>query len=132
VSSDDRSGFDENGYCKPGTYGRSHHLGDPLTAEQIRELPDGAEVVITWCGGNGPHPYRVLLDSEGQRRVESLYPDLLLEYDGIPPARLQKKPLHRVTLGWDEATREWAESHVPEPEHIRESWARLRGVTPRG
>ena len=119
------SGFDENGYAKPGTVGRSHHLGEPLTAEQIRELPDGTEVVITWCGGNGPHPYRILVDYEGHRHVESLYPDRLLEYDGVS-GKLMVKPLHRVTLGWDDFTREWAESFPPEPEHIRENWAWLR------
>ena len=41
------SGFDENGSRKPGTFGRASHLGDPLTAEEIRQLPDGAEVTIT-------------------------------------------------------------------------------------
>ncbi len=30
-----------------------------LTAEQIDALPDGAEVVVTWSGGNGPHRYTV-------------------------------------------------------------------------
>ena len=120
------SGFDENGFHKPGTFGRSHHLGEPLTAEQIRELPDGAEVVITWCGGNGPHPYRILVDSEGQRRVECLYPDLLLQYDA--PGRLMQKPLHRVTVGWDGTTREWAEGNPQEPQHIRDRWAQLRGT----
>ena len=122
------SGFDENGFHKPGTIGRGHHLGEPLTAEQIRELPDGAEVVVTWCGGNGPSPYRVLVDSEGQRRVENLYPDLLLEYDGVG-GKLMVRPFHRVTLGWDEETRTWAESRIPPPQHIRDQWARLRGVT---
>ena len=126
------SGFDKNGYTKPGTYGRSHHLGEPLTAGQIRELPDGAEVVITWCGGNGPHPYRILVDAEGVRRVESLYPDLLLEYDHPERGDLMRMPLHRVTLGWDAATREWAEDGRPEPEHIRERWAQLRGQAPSG
>lgn len=125
------SGFDENGFHKPGSIGRGHHLGEPLTAEQIRELPDGAEIVVTWCGGNGPWPARVLVDFEGQRRAEGLYSDLLLQYDAPWEGRLQKMPLHRVTLGWDEETRAWAESKVPEPEHIRQHWARLRGRPPR-
>lgn len=124
------SGFDENGYAKPGVTGtHSHHLGDPLTAEQIRGLPDGAEVVISWCGGNGPHPYRVLVDVEGNRCVESLYPDRLLEYDHPERGELMKMPLHRVTLGWDEETREWAEGFPPEQEHIRRNWDHLRGIT---
>jgi hypothetical protein len=109
------SGFDENGFHKPGKIGRGRHVGDPLTAEQIRDLPDGAEVVVTWCGGNGPWPYRVLVDVTGERCVENLYPDSLL-------------PLHRVTLGWDDETRAYQESRRPEPEHIRQEWARLRGA----
>lgn len=121
------SGFDENGYHKPGTTSSYHHLGDPLTAAQIRELPDGAEITVTWCGGNGPWPYRVLVDFEGQRRVENLYPDPLLEYDAPWDGKLQKMPLHRVTAGWDEEARAWAESRRPVPEHIRAEWARLRG-----
>ena len=125
------SGFDENGFHKPGTIGRGHHLGEPLTAEQIRELPDEAEIVVTWCGGNGPNPYRVLVDSEGQRRVENLDPDQLLEYDGVGD-NLMVRPFHRVTLGWDEETRAWADARVPPPQHIRDKWARLRGLTPPG
>lgn len=121
-------GFDENGYRKPGMTGRGVHLGDPLTAQQIRELPDGAEVVITWSGGNGPAPYRILADSAGVRRVENLYPDELLPYDHPERGELQFRPLHRVTLGWDDATRAWHESKVPEPEHVKAEWARLRGV----
>jgi len=109
------SGFDENGFCKPGRSGRAAHLGDPLTAEQIGGLPDGTEVVITWCGGNGPHPYRVLVDSAGGRRAESLYADVI-------------GPLNRVTIGWDHETRAWHESKVPMPAHVQAEWARLRGT----
>lgn len=30
-----------------------------LTQEEFDALESGAEVVITWSGGNGPHRYRV-------------------------------------------------------------------------
>jgi hypothetical protein len=114
------SGFDEHGFCKPGTIGNGEHIGDPLTAEQIRELPDGAEIVVTWFGGNGPAPYRVLVDFAGIRRIENLYPDELI-------ADWHTRPFNRITLGWDDETRAWHESKVPMPAHIQAEWARLRG-----
>lgn len=33
--------------------------GDPLTAEEVAELPAGTPVIIVWSGGNGPHRYTV-------------------------------------------------------------------------
>lgn len=124
------SGFDEQGFHKPGTIGCAHHLGPPLTAGQIRDLPDGAEIVVTWSGGDGPWPYRVLADTTGQRRVESTYPDPLLPYDFPDRGDLQRIPLCRVTAGWNEETRAWADQKTPEPEHIRAEWRRLRGAGP--
>jgi len=115
------SGFDENGFHKPGTIGIAAHRGEPLTAQQIRELPDGAEIVITWDGGNGPWPERVLVDSAGERRTESLYCDLLLPF-GLD----QRRPLHRVTLGWTDDERQWHDGRYQSPRE-REEWARLRG-----
>lgn len=113
----------EHGCNTPGTRGRANHLGDPLNVQQIRELPDGAEVVITWDGGNGPHPYRILVDQCGDRRVETCYADEILK----PYLGEQAIPFHRVTLGWDDATRAWQAGKVPEPEHILEKWRQLRG-----
>ena len=107
---------------EPGTTGRAVHRGDPLTVDQIRELPDRAEVVITWSGGNGPWPYRILVDAARERRVENLYPDPILKWED------QRVPLHRVTLGWGDTERAWDASKVPEPAHIREEWRRLRGA----
>ncbi|WP_047892578.1 hypothetical protein [Micromonospora sp. RV43] len=111
-----------HGCATPGSTGRANHLGDPLTVQQIRELPDGAEVVITWDGGNGPHPYRVLVDVEGVRRVEVPDCGSILQ----PWLCDEGVPFHRVTLGWDDATRVWHDGKVPEPEHIQERWRRLR------
>lgn len=122
------SGFDEQGFHKAGTIGCGRHHGEPLTAQQIRELPDGAEIVVTWSGGNGPWPYRVLVDVAGSLRVENLYPDELLPYDS--GSHRQAKPLCRVTTGWDEETRSWHDRKVAEPAHIRAEWARLRGLSP--
>lgn len=34
-------------------------LSDALTQEQVDALPEGAEVVVTWSGGNGPHRYTI-------------------------------------------------------------------------
>lgn len=109
-----------NGVQTPGTIGRGHHLGEPLTCDQIRALPDRAEIVVTWDGGNGPWPERVLVDRQGTRRVEGLYCDQIIHGWSVVP-------LHRVTLGWDEPTRAWARARVPEPEHIQRRWAQLRG-----
>lgn len=41
--------------------------GDPLTADEVAELPDGEPIVVTWTGGNGPHPYVVAVDRYGDR-----------------------------------------------------------------
>jgi hypothetical protein len=41
-----------------GVYGDfPEGCGEPLTAEEVAALPHGAEVVIGWSGGNGPHRY---------------------------------------------------------------------------
>jgi hypothetical protein len=119
--------FDKSVGCwTPGSNGRGTHHGEPLDCDQIRELPDGAEVVITWSGGNGPHPYRVLVDRYGERRVEALYCDPILFMDS--PESPQRVPLNRVTLGWDDATRAWHESKISEPEHIQQRWRTLRAT----
>lgn len=93
-----------------------------MTVEQIRVLPDGAEIVVTWDGGNGPHPYRVLVDEWGVRRIEGVYCDQIL------PATVGRNPIHRVTAGWDEATRAWDAQRLPLPEHLQEKVRRLRGA----
>lgn len=115
----------EHGCNTPGSNGRGTHLGDPLTVQQIRELPDGAEVVITWDGGNGPHPYRILVDKYGERRVETCYADEILK----PYLGEQTIPFHRVTLGWDDTTRAWHDRRVPQPAHIQQKWRQIRGHT---
>jgi hypothetical protein len=114
-----------NGVQTAGQHGRAHHLGEPLTCDEIRSLPDGAEIVVTWDGGNGPHPYRVLVDFEGRRRIEGLYCDEIIA-DWYTMA-----PLHRVTVGWDDETRAWAEAAPTMPDHIRERWAAWRGRSSR-
>ena len=30
-----------------------------LTQEEVDDLPAGTKVIITWCGGNGPHEYTI-------------------------------------------------------------------------
>lgn len=40
---------------RTGAFGRvPDELGDPLTEAEVAELPEGAEVVVIWSGGNGP------------------------------------------------------------------------------
>lgn len=114
---------DEHGCWTAGTNGRANHLGEPLTVEQIRALPDGAEVVITWAGGNGPWPARILVTASGERCVEGLHCDPLLSswVDN------QVNPVHRVTREWDDASRVWAESKPPVPGHIQDKIRRRRG-----
>lgn len=111
------SGFAPDGYAWPGKGGYATHLGPPLTPAETAQLPDGAEVVITWFGGNGPAPYRVLVDRDGVRRTEGMYCDRIPAFSG-----------DRITVGWDESTRVWAEGAPPEPDHIRRRWAQLRGT----
>jgi hypothetical protein len=35
--------------CPPGD--------EPLTADEVRSLPDGVRILVLWGGGNGPHEY---------------------------------------------------------------------------
>lgn len=101
------------------------HIGEPLTRGQVAELPDGAEVIITWDGGNGPWPYRVLVDSYGARRTETIQCDRIL---GIfePHDEPDQLPRNRVTLGWDDEARSFWSS-TPRPlRHIVDKWAQLR------
>lgn len=114
----------EHGCETAGKHGRAHHLGQPLTVERIRELPDRAEIVVTWSGGNGPWPYRVLVDAWGVRLVETIYCDPLLSHGPD-----QTVPLHRVTLGWDDESRAWADERVPYPQHIVDRMVWLREGT---
>ena len=109
------SGFAPDGYAWPGRGGTARHVGPPLTPDQTAQLPDGAEIVITWFGGNGPHPYRVLVTHWGQRRIEGLYCDPLPNFGG-----------DRITLGWDEETRAYHDRKSPMPDHITDRWAALR------
>ena len=50
-------------------------MTEPLTQEQVDELPEGAEVEITWSGGNGPHRYLIAIDVNGTRCVDTVYCD---------------------------------------------------------
>ncbi|GAB3380904.1 hypothetical protein NCG89_00940 [Spongiibacter taiwanensis] len=34
-----------------------------LTQDEVNALETGAEVVVLWSGGNGPHKYRVVNDN---------------------------------------------------------------------
>ncbi len=45
------------------------HEGKPLTEDDFDALPDGARVVVTWSGGNGPHEYLVRVSQFGQRLI---------------------------------------------------------------
>jgi len=36
-----------------------------LTREEVNKLPNGTKVIITWCGGNGPHKYIIQRGSYG-------------------------------------------------------------------
>lgn len=46
--------------------------GKPLTQAEVGQLPQGAEIVVTWSGGNGPHHYHVLIDKWGDRYAVGL------------------------------------------------------------
>jgi hypothetical protein len=92
----------EHGCNTPGSNGIATHLGEPLTVDQISQLADGTEVVVTWSGGNGPWPYLITVDEHGRRYTDAANTTSLL----IPDPE-QRVPLHRVTLGWDEQARQW-------------------------
>ncbi|MER7002224.1 hypothetical protein ABT297_04135 [Dactylosporangium sp. NPDC000555] len=98
------------------------HLGDRLTAAEIQALPDGAEIMVTWSGGNGPWPYRVLVDRWGGRNVETIYCDpLTMTLAG------ERYAHHHVTAGWSDVARTWHDAKPPVAEHIVEKWRKERG-----
>lgn len=86
-------GLERGGYWSEGTVGEAVHEGEPLTVEEIKALPEGAEVVVTWSGGNGPHRYRVAYEMgwPGVMAPGDLSVSLLLS------SWEQRIPLHRVT-----------------------------------
>jgi len=45
----------------------SDDRGDPLTEDEVAELPEGAPITVTWSGGNGPHDYVIAVDCHGTR-----------------------------------------------------------------
>lgn len=61
--------------CKayPGCHGRHgsaaiHGSSPPLLDRaDIEALPDGALVVVTWSGGNGPHLCRIVAEGSDER-----------------------------------------------------------------
>lgn len=55
------------------------HKGPLLTQSEVDALPDGARVVVTWCGGNGPHEYTL-------RHHENLGPCALTKWQDEDPA----------------------------------------------
>jgi hypothetical protein len=86
--------WDEANHCAmPGSTGIAQHCGTPLTVAEIASLEDGAEVVVTWNGGNGPHPYRVTVDDDGERYAgERVNCNPLLTFGAA-----QRYPISRVT-----------------------------------
>lgn len=87
----------------PGANGIAHHVGDPLTVEEIKALEPGTRIVVTWSGGNGPHEGVVVRDGyEGvsyESERESRHP--LLRWPDS-----QKRPLNRVTLALPRKSKE--------------------------
>jgi hypothetical protein len=56
-----------------------------LTQEQVNELPAGSEVELTWSGGNGPWRYRIVIDPDGTRCVDTIYRDPIDFVGDRPP-----------------------------------------------
>ena len=42
-------------------------MDEPLPADDVECLPEGARVRVIWSGGNGPHDYVIAVDERGQR-----------------------------------------------------------------
>lgn len=51
-------------YQRGDATGSAKH-GRALTEAEIVALPDGARIVVTWSGGNGPHEYILRRDERG-------------------------------------------------------------------
>ena len=45
-----------------------------LTAAEVEALPAGTQICITFCGGNGPHRYRLGRDTWGALTIQGLAP----------------------------------------------------------
>lgn len=54
-----------------GCYGLAPDA-EPLSAEEVERLPEGARVVVIWSGGNGPHEYVIAVDERGERYTVSV------------------------------------------------------------
>ena len=37
-----------------------------LTDDEVRALPEGTPITVTWSGGNGPHEYVLTFDKRGE------------------------------------------------------------------
>jgi hypothetical protein len=98
--------LEEGGWWSPGTIGPETHEGTPLSVDEIKALPEGTEVIITWSGGNGPHRYRMVRDQWGTLCTETMHafagerPTPFFKWDD------QHIPLHRVTVSASRRTRE--------------------------
>ena len=65
----------------------------PLTTEELAELPTGTRLLVTWCGGNGPHEYE------------------LQWHAGLPCAHLVADTAHQVgVLNYIGAEQPWTQA----------------------
>lgn len=39
----------------------------PLAHDEVRALIEPTPIIVTWSGGNGPHPYTLITDPEGRQ-----------------------------------------------------------------
>jgi hypothetical protein len=74
-----------------------HHSerGRPLTPTEVRRLPGGARITVTWSGGNGPHDYVVrwwrgdpyAITEDEARRQPPGWVDVVRALDFIGPSQ---------------------------------------------
>lgn len=57
-----------------------------LTQDELEQLPDGTEIVVTWSGGNGPHRYKLTNNERNGPTIYGKYGNWI----GDPHARSDK------------------------------------------
>lgn len=79
-------------------------MTEPLSPEQVQDLPEGQPITVIWSGGNGPCHYLIAVDRKGRRyaSMESDFANERLRYYNPLTFVGVEKPRTRVWLRAEE------------------------------
>lgn len=66
-----------------------------LSEQDLRQLPDGTRILVTWAGGNGPHEYVLRFDMWGDPFAETDFAhggNVRHRLDDVSIARVARQP----------------------------------------